>query len=76
MFRVWLKNIVGHERFENGILFLIVVSTFLLCLDNPTTDLNSMWYIVLQYSDKIITYLFIAEAVIKILVTGFLFNGS
>lgn len=57
------------------ILFLIVVSSIMLALDNPLNDPESDLMRVLSLSDIIFTSFFALEAVMKIISFGFLFNG-
>jgi hypothetical protein len=58
------------------ILGLIVVSSVLLALDNPLNDPESDLVTFLTYSDYVLTAFFALEALLKIISSGFLFNGK
>jgi lysylphosphatidylglycerol synthetase-like protein (DUF2156 family) len=68
--------IVGHEYFDNIILFLIVFSTIMLVLESPLMDPNSQRADNLFYIDLVVTTLFTIELVLKVIVLGFLLNGE
>jgi len=57
------------------ILLLIAISSILLALDNPLNDPKSGLASFLLYSDYILTSLFLAESLLKIISFGLLFNG-
>lgn len=52
---------------------MILVSSVLLALDDPLEESNSA---VLTEIDLVVTIIFTAEALFKILAYGFLFNGE
>lgn len=52
---------------------MILVSSVLLALDDPLVESNSS---VLTEIDLVVTIIFTAEALLKILAYGFLFNGE
>jgi voltage-dependent calcium channel T type alpha-1G len=78
--KFWLRrmifNITFHSYFEYFIIFLILVSSVLLCLDSPFNDPDSLYSIVITYMNQVITICFIVEAGMKILSLGLLFNGT
>jgi hypothetical protein len=68
--------IVGLEKFDNSILFLIIFSTFLLILESPLNDPKSERADNLFYIDVVVTALFTIELILKVIVLGFMLNGS
>ena len=62
--------------FENIVIVLILLSSVILCIDTPLIDPDSTLKAVLFHLDVIITFLFLLEAIIKILAFGFLYNGD
>jgi hypothetical protein len=58
------------------ILLLIAISSILLALDNPLNNPQSTLTSFLLYSDFILTSFFLAESILKIISSGFLFNGE
>ena len=76
-FRMRVSAVVKSKPFDNFILFLILVSSVLLALDNPLTDPTSTKYVVLATLDEIMAYLFMAECALKVIALGFvLHKGS
>ena len=65
-------TIVAHKWFDRFIMFLILISSILLCLDEPGLDSKSNLAQFLYYADIIITILFTIEMVIKIIALGFI----
>ena len=55
---------------------MVVVNTLLLAIDNPLDDPLSPKQKALTILDYVTTSLFSLEAAIKILLFGFIFNGS
>ena len=55
---------------------LIILSTINLALDNPLNDPESTLAHITQWLDFVLSCFFIVEAMTKILVFGFLFNGK
>jgi hypothetical protein len=74
--RQFCASIVGHQYFEDFIITLIIVSTILLIFENPLHDPNGTKAKVLYVFDIVMTTLFSLEMVLKVIVTGFLFNGK
>ena len=70
-----LVKFVEKNIFEYFILFVIVLSSMLLMLDNPLYDPNGKFVSALWYIDVIISVIFTVEALLKITAYGFLFNG-
>jgi Ion transport protein len=75
-FRKALVNMLNHEYFERVMLFIIVVSTVQLAIDNPLSDPGSDLQIILMRIDYVLTSVFTFEAVVKIIAFGFVFCGS
>jgi hypothetical protein len=73
--RKFSVTVVGHEHFDNVILFLIVFSTFMLILESPLNDPKSTMMDNLYYIDIVVTILFTLELILKVIVLGFLLNG-
>lgn len=63
-----------NQVFENIILVLILLSSILLTIDNPTEDPNGLLMKMVGYIDIGFTCLFTIEASIKIIAKGMLFN--
>ena len=63
-----------HKYFDRFILTIIILSTILLTIDNPTLDQKSDFAKVIGFLDTTFTTLFIMEAIIKIIAKGFLKN--
>ena len=75
-FRLFITRIVKSPKFDMFILLLIAISSIFLALDNPLNNPNSNFASFLVYSDYILTSFFFAEAILKIIAFGFLFNGE
>ena len=63
-----------HKVFDNIVLFLIIISSISLSIDNPLYDQKSQFVIILGYVDITFTCLFTIEALIKIIAKGFISN--
>ena len=76
----WLRKVCYHivkfKHYDNIVLLLIAISTILLTLDNPNMDDKGMMAEVLQKFDYVLTTLFTLEALINIILFGFLCNGK
>lgn len=75
-FRIFINQIVKSQRFDMFILILIAFSSILLALDNPLNDPRSTLAKFLEYSDFVLTALFLAESLMKIIAFGLMFNGE
>ena len=75
-FRAICHVITSHKRFDNLILFLIVVSTVALAFENPLSDPESTMLKILKQLDFYFTLIFIVESSLKIITRGLLFNGQ
>jgi hypothetical protein len=75
----WLRQaaaaVISHRHFESAILALIVLSSVALALDAPSLDDASMLKQALYILDWTFVIAFLVEALLKILVMGFVFNG-
>lgn len=74
-FRKFLHRIVFFSYFDTIVLFLIIISSILLAMDNPLNDPNGEMSQTLGTLNIIITALFTLECAIKIIVMGFVWNG-
>ena len=75
-FRVACSKIVGHSNFDNFVLFLIIASTVLLAIEDPFEFPGSKKAEILERLDYILSFTFLFELLIKVVVYGFAFNGS
>ena len=75
-FRTLMSKIEKSSYFQNGILFMIIISSIALAFENPLTDPESTEATILIKLDIILTVVFALEVVIKVISHGFLFNGS
>lgn len=67
---------MSFRYFEDTSNFFVVCSSVLLAVDNPLDDPQSDKQLILTKLDYTMTAVFSAEAIIKIIVLGFYFNGS
>ena len=74
-FRIYCAKIVGHSNFDNFVLFLILFSTILLAIEDPYEYPLSTKKAVLDRLDYILSFSFLFELMIKVVVYGFIFNG-
>lgn len=74
--RVKLYEFVNHSSFDNIVLVLIVLSCMMLAIEHPLDNPNGKKAIILGKIDKVVSYIFLVECLTKIIVYGFLFNGS
>ena len=74
-FRMYCANIVGHSNFDNVVLFLILFSTVLLAIEDPFEYPHSLKKNILGKLDYILSFAFLFELLIKVVVYGFMFNG-
>ena len=65
------KYLKYSKVFEIWVIILIFISSILLWLVTPLSDPNSQFVIALGYIDYIITFLFLTEAIMKIIAFGF-----
>ena len=65
---------MAHKIFSSAIIFFIVVSTVTLAFEGPLDDPYSEKMQILAKIDFVMTLIFIVEAVLKIIVSGFVFN--
>lgn len=69
------SKIPPSKIFEGVIMFLIIISSITLVIDNPLSDPESATIVTVGYIDNCFTISFTIEALIKIIAMGFLFNG-
>eukprot|EP00798_Chlamydomonas_sp_ICE-L_P006468 gene6469-3102_t len=75
-FRQLLAYIIGTQVFEISMLILILASCVMLALDSYQVDQDSTLKAFLVISDYVFTGTFALEAILKVIVLGFAFNGS
>ncbi|GLD95008.1 hypothetical protein PINS_up003633 [Pythium insidiosum] len=61
---------IHHPRFDHASLLLIALSTLALAMDNPLNPPDSPLVIALSWVDSVLTVLFIAEVVTKVVALG------
>lgn len=69
------KHIRYSKYFEIVIIAAILTSSILLCIDTPLSNPNATFFIILKYLDYIFTFLFLIEAILKIIALGFFYNN-
>lgn len=70
-----VSALVFHKYFENSAIFIIIVSSVLLALENPIEDPNSHLSNALNQTDNMFSCIFVVECLMKILAQGLIFNG-
>jgi len=73
-FRHWCMWHTEQERFNNGILILIVVNTAFLTLERPGIDEDSLERLLMTLADLVFTLCFTVEFGMKVVAMGLLFN--
>ena len=74
-FMICLNKFIAHKAFDYTILMCIMIASILLVLDNPLSDPKGKVAEVLYYMDIVLTTIFTVECILKIIASGFLFNG-
>ncbi|XP_056290597.1 sodium channel protein type 4 subunit alpha-like isoform X1 [Pseudoliparis swirei] len=64
-------HIVEHSWFESFIIFMILLSSGALAFEDIYIEQRKVVKVVLEYADKIFTYIFILEMLLKWLAYGF-----
>ncbi|XP_028825376.1 sodium channel, voltage gated, type V-like, alpha b isoform X1 [Denticeps clupeoides] len=64
-------QIVEHNWFESFIIFMILLSSGALAFEDIYIEQRKIVKIVLEYADKIFTYIFILEMILKWIAYGF-----
>eukprot|EP00879_Flechtneria_rotunda_P025426 GHRR01027021.1.p1 GENE.GHRR01027021.1~~GHRR01027021.1.p1 ORF type:complete len:328 (+),score=111.28 GHRR01027021.1:974-1957(+) len=76
----WLRKqlawLISHRHFDNAVLVLICLSSLALALEMPSQQPDSMFRKALEILDMVFAVLFALEALLKILVKGFMLNGQ
>ena len=67
---------VKNSKFDNTIMFFILLSTLQLAIENPLNNPKSALVKILYTVDIILTVIFFIEAAMKIIALGFVFNGK
>ena len=75
-FRKSVSALIRNIHFDNAVLLLILVSTVLLCMEMPLADPKGEYVRVLGICDKVTTFLFILECVVKVVTYGYACNGK
>ncbi|XP_076844007.1 sodium channel protein type 4 subunit alpha A [Brachyhypopomus gauderio] len=63
--------IVEHDYFETFIIFMILLSSGALAFEDIYIERRRVIKIILEYADKVFTYIFIAEMLLKWVAYGF-----
>ncbi|XP_055071354.2 sodium channel, voltage-gated, type I-like, alpha isoform X4 [Misgurnus anguillicaudatus] len=71
MLRQACYNIVEHSWFETFIVFMILLSSGALAFEDIYLDSRKTVKIILEYADKVFTYIFILEMLLKWIAYGF-----
>ena len=74
--RKFCNRLTSYWVFDAVIILLILVSTATLAFEHPLEDPNSEKMQILEKIDIAMTVVFSLEAVLKIITSGFLFNGK
>lgn len=74
--RVFFKKIVKHKAFDGSIIGAIVISSICLAFENPLNNPKGSLTMVLNDINYFLTFVFIVEAIVKIIALGFIFNGQ
>ncbi|XP_075068269.1 sodium channel protein type 5 subunit alpha-like isoform X1 [Mixophyes fleayi] len=75
--KVWWKlrkvcyRIVEHNWFESFIIFMILLSSGALAFEDVYIDQKKSVKIILEYADKVFTYIFVLEMLLKWVAYGF-----
>ena len=74
--RQFLNTIEQSTFFSNAIILSIIISTLILILESPMYNPESTFIQLMESLNTVMTFVFITEAAIKIIVYGFVFNGE
>ena len=74
--RVQLRNIIQTFSFELFIMICIIIMMIILALDEPSLNSSSNKKDILNIMDTILSIIFIIEAIIKIIVMGFVIHPN
>ena len=69
------KTTHPSKYFDYTVIILILLSSLLLIADNPLNDPDSTYSKVLEIIDFVFTFLFLIEAMIKIIALGFFYSS-
>ena len=69
------KHTHPSKYFDYTVIVLILLSSLLLIADNPLNNPNSTYSKVLEIVDFVFTFLFLIEAIIKIIALGFFYSS-
>ncbi|CAL8234638.1 unnamed protein product [Arctogadus glacialis] len=64
-------HIVEHSWFESFIIFMILLSSGALAFEDIYIEQRKVIKVILEYADKIFTYIFILEMLLKWIAYGF-----
>lgn len=76
LFRIKSQKLVLSKQFQFFIIMCIIFSSVVLAFENPMEDKKSARFKVLFYIDIFFSIVFIIEAALKIIASGFYWNGS
>ena len=74
--RRYVYNMVKHPYFDLFVLAVIIVSTVLLALDNPTTRESKFWQDLFTICDDVFLVIFTIEFLLKLFAFGVLFTDN
>jgi hypothetical protein len=69
------KNKGLNARFNNFVIFLIIISSIMLVIDNPLNNPDDALMRLIAHVDIFITALFFCESLIKVIAKGLFFNS-
>lgn len=75
-FRQRITKIVDHPKFEIFMIFLIFVSSIMLAWDLPLNEPNGLTVQIIETVNTAFSFIFMFEAIMKIVAYGFLLNGD
>ena len=75
-FRKVINKVTNYWLFDAIIILLIIVSTVTLAFEHPLDDPESEKMKTLEKIDIVMTAIFTLEAILKIITSGFVFNGK
>ncbi|XP_048872082.1 sodium channel protein type 4 subunit alpha-like [Brienomyrus brachyistius] len=70
-FRKTCYQIVEHSWFETFIIFMILLSSSALAFEDIYIEQRKVIKVILEYADKVFTYIFIVEMILKWMAYGF-----
>ena len=69
------KLIAKGSGFEIFIMLIIIIQSIAITFENPVAQFEADKLFIINLVSRIITVIFILEAIVKVIVSGFLMNG-